>query len=454
MNLSGKTVTVIGLGKSGTAAAKFLIAQKARVRASDGASGPGILKTASLLRRLGAQVETGGHHAAFAQGSDCVVTSPGVPRKNPILVYAKKMGIPVISEIELAAGFCRGRIVAVTGSNGKTTTCHLIHKLLKDAGLRSVLCGNVGTSFLDSLPRIRHGSWVVLELSSFQLEDSPTFRPSIAVVLNVSPNHLDRHGTLANYSKAKQRIFLNQKRGDAVVLNHDRPIVRAMARKARSKVVFFSKKPLRAGVYATTSAIEARKPGSAPRVLARRGRFGLTGEHNLENMLAASAVAWLAGLESKSIQRTLDHFHTLHHRIEPIGVVGGVRFVNDSKSTTVDSTRAAIEAVDGNLILVAGGRDKGAPFGEIEPLLLRRVKKAVLYGEARKKIAAGWRRFRRVASAEKFGDAVKLAFREASPGDTVLLSPMCTSFDQFSSYEHRGEAFRVAFRELGARWKR
>lgn len=453
MKLSGKKVTVVGLGKSGFAAAKFLLERKAVVRVTDGSAKQAVLENASYLRSLGAEVETGRHTEEFVIGSDLVVTSPGVSKESLPLRTAKKKKIRVISEIELAYFFCKGKIAAVTGSNGKTTTCNLIHRLLTDAGKKSVLCGNVGYSFLDAVAEIDAKTLVVLELSSFQLEDSPAFRPAIAAVLNISPNHLDRHKTVGEYVAAKEKIFANQKKSDTLILNYDDRIVRKMAKKTESKVLFYSLSPLDKGFFVENNEIKTREKGSE-KILLRTDSLKLKGSHNLQNIMAASAVARLLGVSQGKMQKSLDHFKTLEHRIEPLGEVRGVKFVNDSKSTTVDSTKAAIESVEGPMVLIAGGRDKGVPFAEIEELVLRRAKKMILYGEAREKIAAAWKNPPQVSIEKDFKKAVLLAYEEASPGDTILLSPMCTSFDQFSSYEHRGETFKKVFEEIRHSWTR
>lgn len=451
MNLKNKKVGVIGLGKSGFAAAKFLAEQKVRVRVSDGSEKKEVLENAGYLRRVGIEVETGGHTEEFLKGVDILVTSPGVSKESLPLAWARRKKVPVISEIELAFAYCKGTIVGVTGSNGKTTTCNLIHRILTDGGRHSVLCGNVGYSFLEAVAEIGPQTVAVVELSSFQLEDSPTFRPYIAAVLNVSPNHLDRHKTFENYTAAKEMIFKNQKSSDHLILNYDDPVVRAMAKKTKSSVLFYSGSPLPSGIFYENHLIQQRR-GKVRSTLLDPAYFQLKGSHNLQNIMAAAAVASLLKVPKDKIQKSLNTFKTLEHRIEPLGEVKGVRFVNDSKSTTVESTRAAISAMETPVILVAGGRDKGVPFGMIEPLVAEKVKKAVLYGEAREKIAAAWPGYTRVATEKDFHAAVKLAYEEARPGDTILLSPMCTSFDQFSSFEHRGETFKKIFHELEKQW--
>ncbi len=447
MQLKNKRIAVIGLGKSGFAAAKFLADKNACVTATDASKKPEVLKNARALRQLGVLVETGRHTAPFIGNAELVVTSPGVPKRSFPLALAKKKRIPVISEVELASYFCRGLVIAVTGSNGKTTTSRLISQALSLAARPNVLCGNVGVSFLDFIPRIKKKTVVVLELSSFQLEGSPTLCPKIAVVLNIGRNHLDRHRTFQQYVRAKEKIFSNQRRDDFTVLNWDDRAVRRMAKKTRAKIIFFSKKPLTKGTYLKGNQILADIP-NRKKLRIDTARFRLKGAHNLENILAAVAVAAILNLPQAKLQRSLEGFKPLEHRIEPLGSCGGVHFMNDSKSTTVESTKAAILSLSAPIVLIAGGRDKGADFGGLEPLLKDRVKQVVLYGEARKKIADTWETYRSYQMTERFEEAVRLAYESASPGDTVLLSPMCTSFDQFGSFEERGEAFKEVFQQL------
>jgi UDP-N-acetylmuramoylalanine--D-glutamate ligase len=447
MNLRNKRVTVVGLGRSGFAAAWLLSKKGARVLATDGSRKEEVLLNAGVLEKLGVRTETGGHTADFVEKSVLVVTSPGVPRTSLPLALAKKKKIPVVSEIEAASWFCRGTVVGITGSNGKTTTSHLIHRIFVSSGKHSILCGNVGRSFAGELPGISQKTIVVLELSSFQLEGSPTFRPKVAVVLNISRNHIDRHGTFASYAAAKEKIFKNQRKEHLLILNYEDVIVRKMARKSRAKVIFFSKRPLAKGVFFREGKIVVKPFGKEVFTLETKN-FKLLGEHNLENILASVAVAAALKIAPAKIQKALDDFRTLEHRIEPLGAIRGVKFFNDSKSTTVESTRAAISSMPGPVVLVAGGRDKGADFSKIEPLLVRRLKNAVLYGEARETMSRSWKAFRRFGTEEKFADAVRQAFRRAAPGDCVLLSPMCTSFDQFRSFEERGAAFKKIFKQL------
>ncbi|OGX40383.1 MAG: UDP-N-acetylmuramoylalanine--D-glutamate ligase [Omnitrophica WOR_2 bacterium RIFCSPHIGHO2_02_FULL_68_15] len=442
-----QAIAVIGLGKSGRAAAEFLLEAGAEVRVTDAASTPAVEKAARSLRRRGAVVETGGHTAALLEGVRLVVTSPGVPKGSLPLRFARRNGIPVISEIELAARRWKGAIVGITGSNGKTTTCHLVRDILAEAGRKPALCGNVGVPFLETIPKLKKDRTVVLELSSFQLEDSPSLRTTVACVLNVSANHLDRHGSLRAYARAKERIFAGQTRHQWAVINHDDLRVRRMARRCRGRVLAFSRKPLKEGIYPEGANLVIASGGKKT-VYANIEGARLPGVHNLENILAAATIARSLGVPGGAVTRAVRSFEPLEHRIEHMGERGGVRFVNDSKSTTVESTRAAILAVPSPVILVAGGRDKGSDFRSIERLLLERVKFASLYGESRRKIASSWRRFKRRGECERFEDAVKDAWAKAEPGDTLLLSPMCTSFDQFASYGERGRAFKRLFRRI------
>lgn len=447
MILKNKTITVIGLGRSGFAASQFLHEKGAVVRASDASQKGEVLENAGFLKNLDIQVETGGHTPGIVEDVDLIVTSPGVSKSNVLLELAKKKKIPVISEIELASFYCPGTIIGITGSNGKTTTSHLVHRIMTEAGKHSVLCGNIGFSFLSALPQIKKGTIVVLELSSFQLEDSPKFRPKIAMVLNLSPNHLDRHKTMRQYGLAKQRIFSNQKSSDTVILNHDDALVRRMAKAARSKVIFFSKDEVKKGIFRKGHFV-VEKTGGKETTILDITKLALKGDHNLENVMAAAAAARALGVAPAAIEKAVAGFRTLEHRIEPLGEVRGVRFFNDSKSTTVKSTSAAILAMDSPVVLIAGGRDKGVEYAEIEALLKDKVKKVVLYGEAREKIKNAWKNYGQVHETNNFYDAVHLAFESATHGDSLLLSPMCTSFDQFSSFEQRGEAFKKIYERL------
>ncbi len=447
LSFQKKKLAVVGLGKSGLAAVKFLSRQGASVRVTDSSSTSQVRDCAAELKRSGFAVEVGGHTEEFLAGSELVVTSPGVPRDTLPFVWARKNNIPVVSEIEIASLFCEGRILAVTGSNGKTTSSHLLHRILQESGKKSVLCGNVGYSFLDALDEIDSETFVVLELSSFQLEDCATFKPSVALLLNLSQNHLDRHKTMEAYAAAKAKIFQNQTGEEYLVANHEDALVRRLVSHAKPKTLFFSTEPIPSGVYLDQGSVRVRWHEFESWIL-DTSRLRLVGRHNLQNILACVAVASILRLPVEGVQRAIDSFETLEHRIEPLGECGGVRFFNDSKSTTLESTKAALCAVNSPIVLIAGGRDKGADFEQIEPTVKDRVRAAVLYGEARRKIASAWKNFSAVIEVENFSEAVHRAFATAKQGDSILLSPMCTSFDQFKSFEERGDAFKKIVRQI------
>ena len=449
--LKGKRVAVVGMDKSGLAAAQFLLNRGAQVRITDSLSNSDTISRAQELKAMGARVELGRHTERFLIGTDLLVTSPGVANDSLPLLFAHNKRILIYSEIKLASLFCKGLVIGVTGSNGKTTTCHLIHEMLKGAGKKSVLCGNVGFPFLTALKTVTKQTFVVLELSSFQLEYCRQFSPQIAVILNISPNHLNRHKSMRDYIKAKALLLKYQSKEDHAVLNYDDIHVRNMARKAKSKVLFFSKKPLREGIFVKNGNV-ILKDGRKERVLADLKHVRLKGDHNIENMLAGMAVMQILKIPSGFTRKAFESFETLEHRIESLGQARGVEFINDSKSTTVDSTRAAILACSKPLVLIAGGLDKGTPFTAIEPLLREKVKAAVLYGEARNKMAGAWKSFKPVHLVKDFTRAVKTGFSLAGSGESLLLSPMAASFDQFSGFEERGRAFKTIFRQLKAKY--
>ena len=443
-------MVVVGIGKSGFAAARYLAQNGANVFATDASSDSAVRQSADGLRRFGVEIQTGGHTRDFFEGATLVIKSPGVSKQNPVLIWAAEQNIPVIGEIELGFRFCSGTIIGITGSNGKTTTCHLLHSMLKHAALRSVLCGNVGRAFLDAHSEINSDTKVVLELSSFQLEDTDLFRPKVSVILNLSANHLDRHGSMPQYVAAKSKIFANQTAEDYLILNYDDDATRVLANHTRARVIFFCKRELKEGIFKKNGCVIFRLDGQEHPMF-ECSRMLLQGEHNLENAMAAAAAAFLVGSSPEAIRNTVENFKTLEHRLEPVGQIGGVRFVNDSKSTTVASTARAIESIESSMVLVAGGRDKGAFFGEIESLLREKVRRLVLYGESRAPIRRALVNLSdRIEEEEQFDAAVEKAFRLARAGETLLLSPMAASFDQFASFEERGWRFKNIFENLKA----
>ncbi|MDP2942263.1 MAG: UDP-N-acetylmuramoyl-L-alanine--D-glutamate ligase [Candidatus Omnitrophota bacterium] len=425
-----KKVTVVGLARSGMAAALLLKKKGAEVYATDCGDSAGLRKNAGSLRKKGIRVEIGVHTRGFVKGKDLIVISPGVPEDSPILKWAAEEKVPVIGEIELGYLCCEAPIVAVTGTNGKSTTATLIGKILKKGGKSAVVCGNIGNPFCGEISKVKKDSVVVLEVSSFQLETIRRFRPCVAVVLNISQNHFDRHPDLKSYIKAKSRIFENQKTSDWAVLNYDDPLVRGLRAKTKAKTIFFS-----------------RKKG-IPEMVCRQEELKIKGGHNIENALASLCVASIFGVKPEAAREALMAFKGLEHRFEHVAEIGGVEFINDSKGTTVLATIMALESCDKPVILIAGGHDKGSDFRKAGPAVGSKVKKLVLIGEAKDKIRKHLNGAVPAIEAGSMEDAVKKAYSEAEPGDCVLLSPMCASFDMFKNFEERGKVFKQAVKGL------
>jgi UDP-N-acetylmuramoylalanine--D-glutamate ligase len=428
--LKDKKVTVVGLARSGMAAALLLKKKGAEVSATDRGDSGDLRKTARALRGKGIKVEIGAHTRGFVKGKDLIVISPGIPEGSPVLKWAAEEKIPVIGEIELGYICCEAPIVAVTGTNGKSTTTTLIGRILKKAGKHAVVCGNIGNPFCGEIPKVRKDSVVVLEVSSFQLESIRRFRPHVAVVLNISQNHFDRHPDLKSYINAKARIFENQGRNDWAVLNYDDPLVRGLKAKTKAKTVFFS-----------------RKRG-IPEMVCRQEELKIKGGHNIENVLASLCAASIFGVKPAAAREALVAFKGLEHRFEHVAEIGGVEFINDSKGTTVLATVMALESCDKPVILIAGGHDKGSDFRKARPAVASKAKKLVLIGEAKDRIRRQLSGTVPVVEAGSLEEAVRKAYSEAYPGDCVLLSPMCASFDMFKNFEERGKAFKQAVKGL------
>ncbi len=457
MELKDKRVLVVGLGKSGVASALFLKAHGARVTASDTKSGDELRNEIPVLLDHGITVETGGHGERTFREQDLIVVSPGVPVDAPLLQQARSLGEVVIGEIELAAQFLPGPIVAITGSNGKTTTTTLTGEILTSAGLPTLVGGNIGTPAISLAERATRETAIVLEVSSFQLETIQTFHPKIAVVLNVTPDHLDRHRTLEVYVNAKSRIFENQNQNDFAVLNADDATCVAMASRVRAQAFWFSRqKEVKQGVWVRDGNILFRdgtrfqKP--AGREIMQLSEIPLKGAHNLENVLAAVCAGALMGCTPDKIRQAVRNFKAVEHRLEFVTSLRGVDYYNDSKATNVDATIKALESFPGNIHLILGGKDKGSDYSVLNQLLRQRVKRVYTIGAAAAKIesqiisqkAGG----PELVHAETLENALRKASAVAEPGDVVLLAPACASFDQFKSYEHRGQTFKETVRGL------
>jgi UDP-N-acetylmuramoylalanine--D-glutamate ligase len=382
---------------------------------------------------------------------ELVIVSPGVPTKSIPIRYAERAGAEVIGEIELASRFLKGRVVAITGTNGKTTTTTLVGELLKNAGLPTQVGGNIGTPLISLVESSRDDGWTIVELSSFQLETIKDFHPAVAAVLNVTPNHMDRYESLTDYAGAKHRIFMNQDAGDLAILNADDEIVSSWANGLRAHVVRFSvKQELDEGLFLGGSEIVSRtKDGE--KVLLQRDEMKLRGLHNVENVLAALAAGLACGAPPDSMRATLKSFKPVEHRLEFVSELNGVKFYNDSKATSVDAALKALEAFTdepGKIILILGGRGKKAPYLPLAPLIRQRARKLVLIGEDAPTIAGELGEFAATDFATDMKDAIKLSFQTAQPGDIVLLAPACASFDMFDSFEHRGRVFKEEVQSL------
>jgi UDP-N-acetylmuramoylalanine--D-glutamate ligase len=452
MELNGKRVLVVGLGKSGVASALFMKAHGAKVTVSDTKSGDELRNEIPVLLDHGITVETGGHGDRTFRGQDLIVVSPGVPVDAPPLVQARALGEAVIGEIELAAQFLSGPIVAITGSNGKTTTTTLVGEIMTAAGFPALVGGNIGTPAISLAERARPDTVIVLEISSFQLETIQTFRPKVAVVLNVTPDHLDRHRTFEIYTDAKARVFENQQGSDFAVLNADDPTCVAMAGRTRAQVFWFSRqKEVQQGAWVRDSNIVFRD-GSGQREIMQVSEIPLKGAHNLENVLAAACAGTLMGCAPEKIREAVRDFKAVEHRLEFVATIRGVDYYNDSKATNVDATIKALESFPANIHLILGGKDKGSDYTVLNDLLRQRVKRVYTIGAAATKIESQIVSSKKggpeVVHAETLENAVRKGNAVAEPGDVVLLAPACASFDQFKSYEHRGKVFKQIVRAL------
>ncbi len=450
MDVKGKRVLVVGLGKSGIASALFLADHGARVAVSDTKSEEDLHHEIPQLLDRGIGVEAGYHGERTFKEQELIVISPGVPSDVPQLMQARQAGIPVIGEVELAVCYLKGHIVAITGSNGKTTTTSLAGEIVAASGKHTLVGGNIGTPAISFVSTSTDESWIVLEVSSFQLETIETFRPKIAVVLNVTPDHLDRHHTFENYVAAKTRIFENQTSSDFAVLNADDVTCIAMAAKTKAAVYWFSRQEsVERGAFVRNENIIWRDTGSEQLIMPV-SEIALKGAHNVENVLAGVCVGMLAGVGPADIRRAVANFKAVEHRLEFVATIRGVEYYNDSKATNVDATIKALESFPEGVHLILGGKDKGSDYSVLNPLLAQRVKRVYTIGAAAPKIESQIKGTH-VVSVGSLDNAVRRAAESATPGDTVLLAPACASFDQFVNYEHRGRVFKDLVKQIESR---
>ena len=447
MELKNKRVLVVGLGKSGMAAALFLRDKGARVTVSDARSAVALAEEIPTLLDAGIMVEAGGHGLLTFRRQDLIVVSPGVPFDTPELKQVRaygKDGPPIIGELELASRFLQGKVLAITGSNGKTTTTSLLGKIFADAGGPTLVGGNIGTPVIDLIAPSTLETVSVLEVSSFQLETVEEFHPQIAVVLNITPDHLDRHGTFENYAAMKARITARQGAEDFLVLNGEEKPTQMLAAKTKAQVFWFSgRRPIKLCAFVHgESVLFITREGAKAEPVMPVAEIPLKGAHNVDNVLAAVCAARLGGIAAESIRASVKSFKAVEHRLEFVATVRGVEFYNDSKATNVDATKKALEAFKGGVHLILGGKDKNSDYMELSDLLRARCKVVYTIGSAAEKIERHLAGVVKIVSAGTLDSAVRKAAEDAVAGDVVLLAPACSSFDQFENYEQRGRIFK------------
>jgi UDP-N-acetylmuramoylalanine--D-glutamate ligase len=447
IELKGKRVLVIGLARTGVATALFCAAHGAIVTATDVRSTEELAEASEKLRKAGVQVELGADAVNVLQGQELIVPSPGVPADAPLLQEAGALGVAIWSEVELAGHFLRGKLIGITGSNGKTTTTALVEHILHASEFSTVLAGNIGTPLISHVGESTDHTITVAELSSFQLELIKNFEPGIAVFLNLTPDHLDRHKTMAAYGAAKARIFENQTAEDFAVLNAD-DIASAAYAPARPQVFWFSRKAeVKQGAFVRNGGIVFRRESKDEEILPVSD-IPLPGAHNLENVLAAVVATYLAGARPSQIASGIHSFKGVEHRIEFVAEVQGVRYYNDSKATNVDATLKALDSFPGRILVILGGKDKDSDYTQLRNTLREKAILALLIGAAADKIEKQIGGSVAIQRAGTLESAVDIAFHTAHSGDIVLLAPACASFDQFQNYEHRGGVFKELVHRL------
>jgi UDP-N-acetylmuramoylalanine--D-glutamate ligase len=440
-------VLAVGLARTGEATALFCAKHNAIVTATDSRPEPELGDAPARLREAGVALDLGAHQEKTFLAQDLIIPSPGVPADHPLLLKARSKGITVWSEIELAYRFLEGELIGITGSNGKTTTTTLVHHILKSAGRTALLAGNVGTPLISCVDSMSATTWSVVELSSFQLELTDKFRPDIAVFLNLTPDHLDRHKTMEAYTAAKARIFAKQTELDAAVLNADDAPTVALAPK-KPQLFWFSRKPgVHQGACVKGEDIVVVHHGKEEFVM-KVADIPIAGGHNVENVLAAVTAARLGNVDSGTIAEAVRSFAGVEHRLEFVAEIRGVRYYNDSKATNVDATRKALEAFPGGIFIILGGKDKGSDYTVLQKPLREKAKLALLIGAAAEKIEPQIAGSVAIERAETLSRAVEIASHAAQPGDVVLLAPACASFDQFENYEQRGRVFKSLVKQL------
>ena len=442
MELKGKTVLVVGLARTGAATVQFLAKRGAKVKASDAKTSAELAPFLEPLLDLAVDFELGGHTESFFSDSDLIVMSPGVPLNLPPVAKALAKGIPVIGEVELAFRFLRRPLIAITGTNGKTTTTTLVGEMLRGSGKKVFVGGNIGSPLIGYVAGPQDDDWVVAEISSFQLERVGDFRPKISALLNLTEDHLDRYETFGEYAAAKERIFARQKKEDYALLNADDPLVSALAPGLEPQVLLFSaRRAVSFGSYLTPEGIIFQGPNGT-REMFDLSRIRIKGAHNLENLMAAVAVAKMCGCPREALQRVMEEFPGIEHRLEWVRRLDGVSYFNDSKGTNVGSVVKSLQSFEEPVILIAGGKDKGGDYGPLKGLIAERVKGMALIGEAKERMFSALGGLTESAKLGSLEEAVRWARSKARPGGIVLLSPACSSYDMFANYQERGKRFK------------
>jgi len=413
-----KKITIVGLARSGVACANLLQSLGANVRITDIKNTAQTKAFAKLLSSKKIKWELGKHSKSFIQEADMVVVSPGVLGNAAPIIWAKEFAKPVYAEIEIASMLCPAQIIAVTGANGKTTVTTLIGKIIKASRKRVFVCGNIGNPFSGEVSKMRQGDFVVLEVSSFQLERIKDFKPKIAIIINITPNHLDRYKNMQEYLDAKKRIFLNQDKHDFLILNGRDPLLKKIAQQSKAKVEFFT-----------------QEPGLNP------------------NQTVVFKVGKILGINKQKMLGVFKQFKGIQHRMEEVAMINNVKFINDSKATTADSAIWALNSITGPVVLIAGGRHKGIDYGVIKPAAKNKVKQVILMGEAKNLIADCLKGEFPVEKVNSLEEAVNMAYKFAKAGWSVLLSPMCSSYDMFTDYEERGRIFKKIVLDLAKKNK-
>ena len=450
-DVRGKKVSVIGAARSGLAAASLLRDQGARVFVSDSQPPEKLKDQISTLTSMGIEYEAG-VHSERVYDTVLMVISPGVPPTAPVIRQAVQRGIRIVSELELASWFCPAKIIAVTGSNGKTTTTTLLGRMFSDAKRKHVVGGNIGTAFSSQVPDLQGDSVAVLEVSSFQLDHIERFHPKVSVILNITPDHLDRYGgSFENYSQSKCRVFENQSADDYCICCYDDDETkRKIELKARSHVhvlPFSCDRRFSEGAFVENGTMVTVMSGKRTEIIGV-GEMSIKGIHNLYNAMGATLAAQVMGIDAPSIRATLKNFKGVEHRLEFVRELNGIRFINDSKATNIASVWYALQAYPDPVVLLLGGRDKGNDYSALADLVKTRVRAIVAIGESAEKVVKNFQSIAKVVTASSMENAVQTARALAGPGEIVLLSPACASFDWFDNYEHRGREFKRCVMEL------